>query len=35
VYPNLKDVTVTVMWAGGAGTGGTTLLQTFVANRPE
>jgi prepilin-type N-terminal cleavage/methylation domain-containing protein len=35
VYPNLKDVTVTVTWAGGAGTGGTTRLQTFVANRPE
>ncbi len=35
VYPNLKNVTVTLTWLGGAGTGGTTRLETFVANRPE
>ena len=33
-YPNLKDVTVTVTWTGGGSTGGTTQLQTLVANRP-
>jgi len=33
-YPNLKDVTVTVTWAGGASTGGSTRLQTLIANRP-
>ncbi|UCC69660.1 MAG: prepilin-type N-terminal cleavage/methylation domain-containing protein [Armatimonadota bacterium] len=35
VYPNLKDITVTVIWTGGAGTSGTTLLQTLIANRPQ
>ncbi len=34
-YPNLKDVTVTVTWTGGAGTGGTTRLQTLISNRPD
>jgi len=35
IYPNLKDLTVTLTWTGGAGTGGTTRLQTLIANRPE
>ena len=34
VYPNLKDVTVTVTWSGGGPTSGTTVLQTLIANRP-
>ncbi len=33
-YPNLKDIAVTVTWIGGASTGGTTQLQTLIANRP-
>jgi prepilin-type N-terminal cleavage/methylation domain-containing protein len=33
-YPNLKDVTVSVTWTGGKPTGGTTVFQTLVANRP-
>jgi len=33
-YPNLKDVTITVSWTGGKPTGGTTVMQTFLANRP-
>lgn len=33
-YPNLKDITVTVSWTGGKPTGGTTVMQTFLANRP-
>lgn len=35
VYPNLKDLTVSVTWTGGAGTGGSTELQTLIANRPQ
>ncbi|UCC68300.1 MAG: hypothetical protein JSV79_14545, partial [Armatimonadota bacterium] len=35
VYPNLKDITVTVTWTGGAGTSGTTQLHTLIANRPQ
>ena len=34
-YPNLKDVTITVTWTGGAGTGGTTRLQSLISNRPD
>ncbi len=34
VYPNLKDITLTVTWTGGGPTGGTTVFQTLVANRP-
>jgi type II secretory pathway pseudopilin PulG len=33
-YPNLKDITITVSWTGGKPTGGTTVFQTFIANRP-
>jgi prepilin-type N-terminal cleavage/methylation domain-containing protein len=33
-YPNLKDVTVTVIWTGGAPTAGRTVLRTLIANRP-
>ena len=33
-YPNLKDITITVTWTGGKPTGGTTVFQTLVANRP-
>lgn len=33
-YPNLKDVTVIVTWTGGKPTGGTTVFQTLIANRP-
>ncbi|MBN1459138.1 MAG: prepilin-type N-terminal cleavage/methylation domain-containing protein [Armatimonadetes bacterium] len=33
-YPNLKDITITVSWTGGKPTGGTTVFQTLVANRP-
>ncbi|MDH4208957.1 MAG: prepilin-type N-terminal cleavage/methylation domain-containing protein [Anaerolineae bacterium] len=34
-YPNLKQVMLTVTWSGGARTGGSTQLETFIANRPE
>jgi prepilin-type N-terminal cleavage/methylation domain-containing protein len=34
VLPNLKEVTITATWAGGATTGGTTTVQTLIANRP-
>ena len=33
-YPNLKDITITVTWTGGKPTGGTTVFQTFIGNRP-
>ena len=33
-YPNLKDITITVAWTGGKPTGGTTVFQTLIANRP-
>ena len=33
-YPNLKDVTITVEWTGGKPTGGRTVLQTLIGNRP-
>ncbi|GEM_PF-1033223 len=33
-YPNLKQTTVTVTWAGGGVTGGQAVLQTLLANRP-
>ncbi len=34
VYPNLKDITVTVTWTGGARTGGRVSLRTFIGNHP-
>ncbi len=34
IYPNLKDVTVTVTWTGGGPTAGRTVLRTLIANRP-
>jgi hypothetical protein len=34
VYPNLKDLTVTVTWTGAGLTGGTTVLHALIANRP-
>ncbi|MFB3880220.1 MAG: prepilin-type N-terminal cleavage/methylation domain-containing protein [Armatimonadota bacterium] len=34
VYPNLKDVTITVSWTGGRPTGGTTVFEELIANRP-
>lgn len=34
VYPNLKDVVITVTWTGGKPTGGTTVFETLIANRP-
>jgi prepilin-type N-terminal cleavage/methylation domain-containing protein len=34
VYPNLKDVTITLTWTGGKPTGGTTVFETLIANRP-
>lgn len=34
IYPNLKDVSVTVTWAGGTPMQGTTVLHTYVANHP-
>jgi type II secretory pathway pseudopilin PulG len=33
-YPNLKDITITVAWTGGKPTGGRTVFQTLIANRP-
>lgn len=33
-YPNLKNVTVTVTWEGGAATAGRTAFRTLIANRP-
>jgi prepilin-type N-terminal cleavage/methylation domain-containing protein len=33
-YPNLKDITITVTWTGGKPTGGTTVFETLIANRP-
>ena len=33
-YPNLKDITISVAWTGGKPTGGTTVFQTLIANRP-
>ncbi len=33
-YPNLKQVTITVTWTGGRPTGGTTVFETLIANRP-
>jgi prepilin-type N-terminal cleavage/methylation domain-containing protein len=33
-YPNLKDITVTVTWTGGGPTGGSTVLNALIANRP-
>jgi prepilin-type N-terminal cleavage/methylation domain-containing protein len=33
-YPNLKDITVTVSWTGGKPTGGTTVFETLISNRP-
>jgi len=33
-YPNLKEITISVTWTGGKPTGGTTVLQTLIANRP-
>ena len=33
-YPNLKDITITVAWTGGKPTGGSTVFQTLIANRP-
>ncbi len=34
VYPNLKDITVTVTWTGGRPMGGTTVLHALIGNRP-
>ena len=34
IYPNLKDITISVIWTGGGPTGGHTTLRTFIANRP-
>lgn len=34
LYPNLKDIIITVSWTGGKPTGGTTVFQTLIANRP-
>jgi len=34
IYPNLKNVTVTVTWTGGGLTAGNTVLNTMIANRP-
>lgn len=34
IYPNLKDITVTVTWTGGGPTAGRTVLRTLIANRP-
>ena len=34
VYPNLKDIIITVNWTGGKPTGGTTVFETLIANRP-
>lgn len=34
IYPNLKDVKVTVSWAGGTPMQGTTALHTYIANHP-
>jgi prepilin-type N-terminal cleavage/methylation domain-containing protein len=34
VYPNLKNVTVTVTWTGGGLTAGNTVLNALIANRP-
>ena len=33
-YPNLKQLTITVSWTGGKPTGGTTVFETLIANRP-
>jgi len=33
-YPNLKDITITVEWTGGKPTGGRTVFQTLIGNRP-
>lgn len=33
-YPNLKGITITVTWTGGKPTGGNTVFETLVANRP-
>ncbi len=34
VFPNLKQLTITVAWTGGRPTGGTTVFETLIANRP-
>ena len=34
IYPNLKNVTVTVTSTGGGLTAGTTVMNTLIANRP-
>jgi len=34
LYPNLKDVTITVGWAGGAPMEGDFVLRTYLANHP-
>jgi prepilin-type N-terminal cleavage/methylation domain-containing protein len=34
IYPNLKDVTVTITWTGGRPTGGQTVMHSLIANRP-
>ncbi len=34
IYPNLKNVTITITWTGGRPTGGQTVLHTLIANRP-
>jgi len=33
-YPNLKQLTITVTWTGGKPTGGRTVFETLIANRP-
>jgi prepilin-type N-terminal cleavage/methylation domain-containing protein len=34
IYPNLKDITITVTWTGGKPTGGTTVFEALIANKP-
>ena len=33
-YPNLKNLRIAVTWTGGKPTGGTTVFETLIANRP-
>lgn len=34
IYPNLKDITITIDWAGGTPMEGTIVLRNFLANHP-